>query len=97
MSDDAKSDDVDTHTKTNLLRVHSSAMLADGSFASPDNEISMQDEPGHDDLCAREQAYVLKAIREDLDLERHMNDAVQSLQICLAADESVRSGLAVSL
>ena len=97
MSDDARSDDVDTHTKTNLLRVHSSAMLADGHFATADNEISMQDEPGHDELCAREQAYVLKAIREDLDLERHMDDAVQSLQICLAADESVRSGLAVSL
>ena len=97
MSDDARSDDVDTHTKTNLLRVHSSAMLADGRFANADNEISMQDEPGHDELCAREQAYVLKAIREDLDLERHMDDAVQSLQICLAADESVRSGLAVSL
>jgi len=96
MSDDARSDDVDTHTKTNLLRVHSSAMNSAGRFANPDNEISMQDEPGHDELCAREQAYVLKAIREDLNLDRHMDDAVQSLQICLAADESVRSGCAVS-
>ncbi len=97
MSEDAKSDDVDTHTKTNLLRVHSSAMSSDGQFASPDNEISMQDEPGHDELCAREQAYVLKAITEDIDLDRHMNDAVQSLQICLAADESVRSGHTVQI
>ncbi len=97
MSEDAKSDDVDTHTKTNLLRVHSSAMRSDGQFASVDNEISMQDEPGHDELCAREQAYVLKAITEDIDLDRHMNDAVQSLQICLAADESVRSGHTVQI
>ena len=40
----------------------------------------------------REQAFVLKAIREDIDLSRHMDDAVQSLRICLAADESVRTG-----
>jgi predicted dehydrogenase len=97
MSEDAKSDDHDTHTKTNLLRVHSSAMRSDGQFASADREISMQDEPGHDELCAREQAFVLKAITEDIDLNRHMDDAVQSLQICLAADESVRSGQAVTL
>jgi len=97
MSDDAKSDDVDTHTKTNLLRLHSSALSNTGEFSRPDSNISMQDEPGHDELCAREQAYVLKAINEDIDLERHMQDAVQSLQICLAADESVRNGSVVSL
>jgi hypothetical protein len=39
----------------------------------------------------------LKAIREDIDLTRHMEDAVQSLRICLAADESVRTGRAVDL
>jgi sigma54-dependent transcription regulator len=72
-------------------------MRSDGQFASADREISMQDEPGHDELCAREQAFVLKAITEDIDLNRHMDDAVQSLQICLAADESVRSGQAVTL
>jgi cellulose synthase/poly-beta-1,6-N-acetylglucosamine synthase-like glycosyltransferase len=36
-------------------------------------------------------------ITEDLDLTRHMSDAVQSLAICLAADESVRSGHPVKL
>jgi len=40
---------------------------------------------------------VLKAIREDIDLTRHMDDAVQSLRICLAADESVRTGAPVRL
>ena len=39
----------------------------------------------------------LKAIREDIDLTRHMDDAVQSLRICLAADESVRTGQTVKL
>ena len=36
-------------------------------------------------------------IRNDVDLTRHMDDAVQSLRICLAADESIRSGQPVSL
>ncbi|SPU63904.1 oxidoreductase domain-containing protein [Brucella melitensis] len=40
---------------------------------------------------------MLKAIRENLDHDRHMNDALQSLRICLAADESVRSGQPVKL
>ena len=40
---------------------------------------------------------LLKAIREDIDLTRHMDDAVKSLAVCLAADESVHSGNAVKL
>ncbi|GLS86191.1 oxidoreductase [Cypionkella aquatica] len=89
MPDSARSDDIDTHTKTSLLRVH--------KVASGDTDISMADEPGHQQLCDREQAYVARAITENLDLTRHMQDAVQSLAICLAADESVRSGQPVKL
>ena len=59
--------------------------------------LSMEGEPGHQDLCDLEQAFVLKAIRENIDLTRHMDDAVKSLAVCLAADESVRSGAAVKL
>jgi predicted dehydrogenase len=92
-----KSDDVDAHTKTNMIRVHSAATCADGKFASPDQELSMADEPGHQELCDREQDFLLKAVRENLDLNRHMDDAVKSLRVCLAADESVRSGRAVTL
>ena len=33
-----------------------------------------------------------RAIAEDIDLTRHLQDAVRSLAICLAADESVRVG-----
>jgi hypothetical protein len=57
----------------------------------------MDDEPGHQQLCDLEQAYVLKAIRENIDLNRHMDDAVQSLRICLAADESVCTGRLIHL
>ena len=57
----------------------------------------MADEPGHQDLCDREAAFVARAITEDLDLTRHIEDAVASLRVCLAADESVRSGQPVKL
>ena len=57
----------------------------------------MAGEPGHQELCDFEQAYMLKAIREDIDLSRHMDDAVQSLRICLAADESARTGKPIYL
>lgn len=92
-----KSDDVDAHTKTNMIRVHRAALGADGNFVHADEDLSMKDEPGHQGLCDREQAFVLKAIREDIDLTRHMADAVKSLRVCLAADESVRTGQPVKL
>jgi predicted dehydrogenase len=97
MAEGARSDDIDTHTKTSTIRLHSAATGPDGRFAQEDRMLSMQGEPGHQDLCDLEQAFVLKAIREDIDLTRHMDDAVKSLAVCLAADESVRTGKAVRL
>ena len=88
----AGSDDIDSHTKTNLLRLHHAALTSGGEFARPDEYISTEDEPDHQGLCDREQAFFLRAIREDLDLSAHMHDAVSSLRIVLAADESVRTG-----
>ena len=97
MDDGAKSDDIVAHTQTSRIRIHKAETDAEGRFAKEDTLLSMEGEPGHQELCDREQAFVLKAIREDLDLTRHMNDAVQSLNICLAADESVRSGKEIEL
>jgi hypothetical protein len=57
----------------------------------------MSDEPNHDDLCEREQRYLLKAIEEDIDLSDHMNDGVKSLKIVLAADRSIHEGQVVAL
>ncbi|MBY6084378.1 Gfo/Idh/MocA family protein [Ruegeria arenilitoris] len=82
------SDDVDGHTKVGGILVHK---------ASGDTLIEMDGEPGHQELCDAEQAYMLRAIAQDIDLTRHMNDAVQSLRICLAADQSIRSGQPVDL
>lgn len=89
MPEDARSDDIDTHTKTARLRIH--------RVAGGDEDLDMADEPGHQELCNREQAFVARAIAENLDLGRHMQDAVRSLAVCLAADESVRCGAPVKL
>ncbi|SCW55067.1 Predicted dehydrogenase [Rhizobium mongolense subsp. loessense] len=97
MDPNAKSDDIDTHTKTSVIRLHNAETGPDGKFINPDQDMTMAGEPGHQELCDREQSFMLKAIREDLDLNRHMADAVASLRICLAADESVRTGKPVKL
>ncbi|TBD05727.1 Gfo/Idh/MocA family oxidoreductase [Rhizobium leguminosarum] len=97
MDPNAKSDDIDTHTKTSVIRLHMAETGPDGKFIRPDQDMTMEGEPGHQALCDLEQAFMLRAIREDLDLDRHMADAVASLRICLAADESVRIGQPVRL
>jgi predicted dehydrogenase len=91
------SDDVDSHTKTNCLRVHRADLDEHGEFAKEDELISTEDEPDHQALCEREQTFLLRAIREDLDLTDHLADAVSSLRIVLAADESIRTGQVVTL
>jgi hypothetical protein len=68
-----------------------------GEFAHEDEFINTEDEPGHDELCEREQAYFLKAIKENIDLSDHLEDAVNSLAIVLAADLSYRDGRAINL
>jgi predicted dehydrogenase len=97
--DEAKTDsaDVDAHTKTSALRVHHAGLKADGGFARKDDMIYMDDEPGHQELCNREQALFLDAIINDRDMTAHVEDAINSLRIVLAADESVRSGKVIEL
>ncbi len=94
---DIRSDDINAHTKTNQILLHHAALKSDGSFERADERISTTDEPDHDGLCEREQRYLLRAIQEDMDLTDHMNDAVRSLRIVLAADEAVRTGRVVTL
>jgi predicted dehydrogenase len=89
--------DIDQHTKTNALKVHHAEIDGQNNFTRKDEWINMADEPDHQELCNREQAFFLKAIREDLDLTDGMNDAVNSLRIVLAADESIRTRRAVEL
>ncbi len=88
--------DVDAHTKTEALRLHHSE-LKDGNFVKEDDWISMEDEPDHDELCFREQEFLLNAILNDVDLGDHMNDAINSMRIVAAADESFRTGKTIEL
>lgn len=97
MDEGAASADVDTHTRTARIRLHGAATGPDGAFLAPDEILSMADEPGHQELCAREQAFVLDAIRNDRDLDKHMTDAVRSLAVVLAADRSMRERRAIDL
>jgi predicted dehydrogenase len=95
---DGDSADVDSHTKTNCIRIHHGKLNEDKSdFIKPDEFINTEDEPDHDGLCLLEQEYFLRAIQEDVDLTDHLNDAVNSLRIVLAADEAVRNGGSVKL
>jgi len=91
------SDDIDSHTKTNCIRLHHSAIDANNEFVKADEFINTEDEPDHQALCDREQAYLLRAIQQDRDLTAHMSDAVNSLRIVLAADKSFRTGQVVTL
>ena len=97
MHEGAASADVDTHTRTARIRLHRAATGPDGAFLAPDEILSMADEPGHQELCEREQAFVLDAIRHDRDLDRHMQDAVRSLAVVLAGDRSMRENRAIQL
>ncbi len=56
-----------------------------------------KDEPGHQELCEREQRLFLKAIHGEVDLSEHLEDAINSLRIVFAADESMRTGEVVKL
>ena len=97
MDEGAKSADIDTHTKTARLRLHHAKLGPEGAFTQPDQMISMQGEPGHQELCDREQAFLLDAIMNDRDLTKHMDDGVRSLAVVLAADRSMREGRAIPL
>ncbi|MDP4284038.1 MAG: Gfo/Idh/MocA family oxidoreductase [Bacteroidota bacterium] len=92
-----KSSSIEAHTKTESLRFHHADLDVNGKFAKEDTWINLEDEPDHQELCNREQRYFLKSIIEDIDLSSHAEDAVNSLRIAFACDESVRTGKVVPL
>ncbi|MNJ98936.1 Inositol 2-dehydrogenase/D-chiro-inositol 3-dehydrogenase [compost metagenome] len=92
-----KSDEVDAHTKTESIKVHYADLDGNDKFSKPDTWIDLKDEPDHQELCNREQRYFLKAILEDLDLTNPTDDAINSLRIAFACDESVKTGQIVRL
>lgn len=92
-----KSDDIDSHSKTQSLKVHYADIDKENNFKKEDEWIILEDEPDHQELCNREQQYFLKAIQEDLDLTEHINDAVNSLKVAFACDKSVKTGEMVEI
>ncbi len=92
-----KSDSIESHSKAESLRVHYADLDKDDKFTREDSWIDLKDEPDHQELCNREQRYFLKAVKEDIDLKDHMQDAVNSLRIAFACDQSVKTGQIVSL
>ncbi|GAB3929866.1 Gfo/Idh/MocA family protein [Mucilaginibacter myungsuensis] len=91
------SDSVDLHTQTESIKIHHAALDGKDEFAKQDEFINLQDEPDHQELCNREQRFFLKAIHEDLDLTDPTEDAINSLRIAFACDESVKTGEVVKL
>ncbi|SMD44534.1 Predicted dehydrogenase [Aquiflexum balticum DSM 16537] len=92
-----KSDNVDSHTKTESIKIHHAEIDAKNNFVHQNEWIDMKDEPDHQELCNREQQFFLKAIQNNTDLTDHLDDALNSLRIAFACDESVKTGKMVIL
>ncbi|WP_076501502.1 Gfo/Idh/MocA family protein [Belliella pelovolcani] len=93
----SQSDRIEGHTKTEKIKIHFSDLDDSNEFTRKDQWIDLQDEPDHEALCKREQLFFLKSIKEDLDISSHQFDAINSLKIALACDESVRTGKTIAL
>jgi predicted dehydrogenase len=91
------SDNIDDHTKTESIKVHHADLDKNDEFTKPDEFIDLTDEPDHQGLCDREQLFFLKAIHEDLDMTDPTEDAINSLRIAFACDESVKTRQVVML
>jgi predicted dehydrogenase len=93
----AGSADHEGHTSASALRLHHAGLDANGGFARPDEILAMPDDPGHQSLCELEQRLFLDCIRAGRDLAEHHADALNSLRVVFAADESIRTGEVVRL
>ncbi len=91
------SDNIDAHTKTESIKIHYSDLNEQGLFGKADEWIDLTDEPNHQELCNREQRYFLKSIRENIDLTLPTEDAINSLKIAFACDESVKKHQMIQL
>jgi len=89
--------DVNSHTRSNAIRIHHAELDPSGNFVRPDEWIEQYDEPGHDALCRLQQEFFVRAVRERFDLSSHIAGTFASLAIVLAADEAMRTGQSVDL
>lgn len=89
--------DLESHTRTEALCLHHAALTPGGTFAREDEVITLEEDPGHDDLCRLEQERFLDAIAGRFDLDAHWRRALDSLRIVLAADRSAQEGRTIAL
>ncbi|MCH7412257.1 Gfo/Idh/MocA family oxidoreductase [Belliella sp. R4-6] len=92
-----KSDNIDSHTQTEKIKIHKADLDKENKFIFEDEWVEMKDEPSHQELCNREQVFFLKSIQNNIDLTDHLEDAINSLKIAFACDESVKSGKMINL
>lgn len=88
MGEAADSAAIESHTQAGQLRLRT---------AGGESTIDIEEAVDHQSLCEREQAFLAAAIRQDLDLSAHHEDAVRSLEIVLAGQRSMRERRAVDL
>jgi predicted dehydrogenase len=91
------SSDMETHSSGRVLRLHRAALGANGALVHGTEDVEITDPADHHGISRREQQWLLDAIRRDLDLRKHWADAINSMRIVHAADESVRTGKVVAL
>jgi len=48
---------IEDHVRSNAIRVHHAELTPSGNFARSDEWLTQTDEPGHDELCRREQEF----------------------------------------
>ena len=96
-SSESQSDNVNAHTKTESLKVHYADLDENNQFKKEDKIINLEDEPDHNELCRREQEYLLNVIKKDIDVSQHLEDARNSLNIVLAAEQSFKEGKTIDL
>lgn len=89
--------DISSHTNASKIRLHYAQLGMDGGFARDDEEIELPDEPTHDDLCRREQELFLRTVKGGSDSAGHLQGAVDSLRIALAADRAIAEGRTICL
>ena len=93
-----KSSDHDAHTKTNALRIHHAKLDAAGAFAMPGHDrIDRGRARAPGALRARAAALSQGDPRERSTSANISADAINSLRIVFAADESMRTGEVVKL
>jgi hypothetical protein len=97
MGDNVDPADIESHTQAGQLRLHALELTDRGVQGSTDALIPIHDAVDHQTLCDREQAFLADAIRSDLDLTKHHQDAIRSLEIVLAAERSMRERRAIDI